>query len=50
MCVIFQLYPELKLTEEEQKLLNEEGVSLPNNLPLTKVQHYSHIHTVSLNS
>ncbi|KAF5891732.1 cyclic AMP-responsive element-binding protein 3-like protein 4, partial [Clarias magur] len=32
------LYPELKLTEEEQKLLNQEGVSLPNNLPLTKTE------------
>ncbi|KAI5618328.1 cyclic AMP-responsive element-binding protein 3-like protein 4 [Silurus asotus] len=30
------LYPELKLTEEEQKLLSQEGVALPNNLPLTK--------------
>ncbi|KAK3551828.1 hypothetical protein QTP70_029004 [Hemibagrus guttatus] len=30
------LYPELNLTEEEQKLLDQEGVSLPNNLPLTK--------------
>lgn len=34
----FQLYPELQLTEEEQKLLNQEGVSLPSNLPLTKVR------------
>uniref|UniRef100_A0A671N4A0 Uncharacterized protein n=1 Tax=Sinocyclocheilus anshuiensis TaxID=1608454 RepID=A0A671N4A0_9TELE len=31
------VYPELQLTEEEQKLLDQEGVSLPNNLPLTKV-------------
>ncbi|XP_016354623.1 cyclic AMP-responsive element-binding protein 3-like protein 4, partial [Sinocyclocheilus anshuiensis] len=32
----FMVYPELQLTEEEQKLLDQEGVSLPNNLPLTK--------------
>lgn len=33
-----QLFPDLRLTEEEQKLLTEEGVSLPSSLPLTKVQ------------
>ncbi|XP_038137103.1 cyclic AMP-responsive element-binding protein 3-like protein 4 [Cyprinodon tularosa] len=33
-----QLFPNLRLTEEEQKLLTEEGVSLPSNLPLTKAE------------
>ncbi|KAK9514494.1 hypothetical protein VZT92_027957 [Zoarces viviparus] len=32
------LFPDLQLTEEEQKLLTQEGVSLPNNLPLTKAE------------
>ncbi|XP_003965843.1 cyclic AMP-responsive element-binding protein 3-like protein 4 [Takifugu rubripes] len=31
-------YAELQLTEEEQKLLSQEGVSLPTNLPLTKAE------------
>lgn len=34
---MLQLCLDLQLTEEEQKLLTQEGVSLPNNLPLTKV-------------
>ncbi|XP_072249555.1 cyclic AMP-responsive element-binding protein 3-like protein 4 [Leuresthes tenuis] len=32
------LFPDLQLTEEEQKLLTEEGMSLPSNLPLTKAE------------
>lgn len=38
LLLLLQLYPDLQLTEEEQKLLSQEGVSLPNNLPLTKVR------------
>lgn len=34
----FLVYPDLQLTDEEQKLLDQEGVSLPNNLPLTKTE------------
>lgn len=34
---VAQLFADLQLTEEEQKLLRQEGVSLPTNLPLTKV-------------
>lgn len=40
---VSQFYAELQLTEEEQKLLSQEGVSLPTNLPLTKVSSHFHL-------
>lgn len=41
---VSQFYADLQLTEEEQKLLSQEGVSLPTNLPLTKVSSHLHLH------
>lgn len=43
-----QSYADLQLTEEEQKLLSQEGVSLPTSLPLTKV--YLHPHPLAASS
>lgn len=43
---VAQSFADLQLTEEEQKLLRQEGVSLPTSLPLTKVS--CHFHPLSL--
>ncbi|XP_051577792.1 LOW QUALITY PROTEIN: cyclic AMP-responsive element-binding protein 3-like protein 4, partial [Myxocyprinus asiaticus] len=37
--LVSSVYPELQLTDEEQKLLDHKGISLPNNIvPLTKAE------------
>ncbi len=34
----------LLLSEEEKKMLIEEGISLPTDMPLTKVSYYRSLH------
>lgn len=50
LLLLLQLNLDLQLTEEEQKLLSQEGVSLPNNLPLTKVHLNSSLPPLSSTS